>query len=251
MRVRRQASVAVFALLLLPAAATPETLTLNTLDWPPYTSSKLANQGGASEIVKLAMASADFGAKVTFLPWKRAIAEARNGTNAIGYFPGYSCDHASGFVASAPVGSGTLGFAERTDNAFSWTDLDDLAENNLVFGTVLGYKNTQEFDEKVQNETLQTVTAKDDLTNLRNLQNGRVDAEVIDARVLLYLLATQSKLKNDNRSIQFNLKPLARETLNVCFAKTSKGEEVKKKFDKAIAEMNVEDMMESYLRNEF
>jgi len=184
------ASFSVVFLSFSALAAERERVVITTLDWPPYTGSELPKSGATTEVVRQAFDQAGLGVDVQFLPWKRAIAEAKNG-DAVAYYPGYHCKHAADFEPSNSVGTGPLGFAEHVEAPISWETVYDLGEQKLKIGTVLGYANTDEFDEKVGTGWIRAISAQDDLTNLKKLLRRRIDAVVIDKLVMSYLVATE------------------------------------------------------------
>ncbi|MEO1191711.1 MAG: ABC transporter substrate-binding protein [Pseudomonadota bacterium] len=239
------------ALLTAPAAAQAESVVVTTLDWPPYTGSELPREGATTEVVREVLAQAGVTAEVEILPWKRAIARAKNDADALAYFPGYHCRHVEGFVASDPIGSGLLGFAEHVNAPVAWESIDDLGEQKLKIGTVLGYANTDEFDEKAGTGWIRAISAKDDLTNLKKLQRQRIDAAVIDKLVLSYLLATEPALKRDAASLQFNDKPLDEKTLYLCFVDNAEGNALRERFNAALAEVDVDAIVAAYFENAF
>ena len=229
-------------------ASDRERVIVTTLDWPPYTGASLPKLGATTEVVRQAFDHAGFDVDVQFLPWKRAIAEAKNG-DAVAYYPGYHCQHAADFAASEPVGTGPLGFAEHVDEPISWATINDLGEQKLKIGTVLGYANTDEFDEKVGSGWIRAISAKDDLTNLKKLLRRRIDAVVIDKLVMSYLVATEPALAEGAELLQFNEQPLEDKILHVCF----KEDEValRDRFNAGLAKVDTEQVIDDYFANEF
>lgn len=200
-----------------------ESIGVTTLNWPPYTGTKLPKLGATTYIVQAAFERVGIKARVDFLPWKRAISRAKNSDNSVAYFPGYHCRLTDGFVASDPIGKGPLGLAQHVKGPIKWKSIDDLGEQKLKIGTVLGYANTDEFDEKAGTGWVRAIPAKNDLTNLRKLLRRRIDAAVIDKLVLSYLVATEPALKSGAKMLQFNGRPLADKTLFLCFRNNERG----------------------------
>lgn len=236
---------------LLPFAVAAGNVTITTLNWPPYTSDELAKSGATTEVVRQAFAAADLETEVMFLPWKRAIAVARNNPDAVAYYPGYHCRHVARFVASEPIGNGPLGLAEHVDNPVTWQSIDDLGEQKLKIGTVLGYANTDEFDEKAGTGWVTAIPANDDLTNLKKLLRQRIDAAVIDKLVLAYLLATEPELKDEAGSIRVNDRPLEEKTLFLCFTDDEDGNRLRETFNAGLARIDVEAIVDQYFATEF
>lgn len=236
---------------LAPISAWSETVTVATLNWPPYTSADLPLGGATTEVVRQAFAKAGIQTRVSYLPWKRAIESAKDDAGVVAYYPGYHCHHVPGFVTSDPIGNGPLGFAEKVSHPVTWTSIADLVGQKLKIGTVLGYANTDEFDATVKAGLLHTVPAPDDATNLRKLAYGRIDVAVIDKLVMSYLLATNPSLKGDDKVLEFNSRPLAKKTLYICFNDTKNGRALRDRFDKGLAQVDVADIVDRYFKEQF
>ncbi|MEQ8651011.1 MAG: transporter substrate-binding domain-containing protein [Kiloniellales bacterium] len=243
--------VVAMSLTLGAAAQAADRIVVTTLDWPPYTGDALPKEGATTEVVRQVFEAAGIDVEVEILPWKRAIAMAKNDDVAVAYFPGYHCRHVEGFVASDPIGTGPLGLAEHVDNPVTWSSIDDLGEQKLKIGTVLGYANTDEFDEKAGTGWIQAIAAKDDLTNLKKLLRQRIDAAVIDKLVLSYLLATEPALKGKADTIKFDEKPLDVKTLYLCFVNDEQGMTLRDTFNQALKTADIEAILNAYFENEF
>lgn len=228
-----------------------ETLTVTTLEWPPYTSTSLPQGGATTAVVQKAFYQIGLQSTVKTLPWKRAISEAKNNNESVAYYPGYHCRHVDGFIASDPIGYGPLGFVENTQAPITWSSLDNLGEQKLNIGTVLGYANTDEFDEKAGTGWIKVVPAKDDVTNLRKLMRKRIDAAVIDKLVLSYLLATEKKLEGAAQTLVFDEKPLEEKTLYLCFVDDAKGRELRDQFNQGLSKLDIQKIVDDYFSQEF
>ncbi len=228
-----------------------QSVTVNTLEWPPYTSEVLPKGGATTDIVGQAFKAAGMQADVAYLPWKRAISMAKDDAKVAAYFPGYHCRHVEGFIASNPVGNGPLGFAQHVNAPVSWNSIDDIGEQKLKVGTVLGYTNTTEFDEKAGTGWVRSIPAPDDVTNLRKLLRQRIDIAVIDKLVLAYFLATEPTLVGEADKLQFNERPLEEKTLYVCFNDDEAGHAMRDAFNAGLAKVDVEKSVADYFENEF
>ncbi len=226
-------------------------LSVTTLEWPPYTSESLPKGGVTTAVVQKAFEAANIEMAVDTLPWKRAISVARDEETAVAYFPGYHCRHVDGFIPSDPIGNGPLGFAQNIEAPVIWENVDDIGEQKLKIGTVLGYANTDEFDEKAGTGWIRAIPAPDDLTNLRKLARQRIDLAVIDKLVLSYLLATEETLEGLSDVLEFNPKPLEEKTLYLCFNDTDSGREMRDTFNAGLAKLDVDAVVESYFETEF
>jgi polar amino acid transport system substrate-binding protein len=235
-----------------PGLAQDKMAHISTLDWPPYTGSELPSGGATTEVVRQAFEKAGYKTDVAYRPWKRAIDMAKDGKDGvIAYFPGYHCRHQEGFVASEPIGNGPLGFAENKDAPITWDSLDSIGEQQLKIGTVLGYANTDEFDQKVGTGWILAVPSNDDITNLKKLARKRIDAAVIDKFVLEYLKATDPSLKSSRKDLQFNARPLEDKTLFLCLRDDEAGRAMMADFNAGLAQVSADKIVENYFATAF
>lgn len=245
--------VGVFAChLSAPGLAAAEVVRISTLNWPPYTGKALPFGGATTEVVRAAFEKSGYQIEVEYRPWKRAIDMAAEGTDeVIAYFPGYHCQHREGFVGSEPLGNGPLGLTEHVDAAIYWRSLDDISEQQLKIGTVLGYSNTDEFDAKVLSGDIQVVPSNDDLTNLRKLLRRRIDAVVIDKLVLEYMKLTETSLRGDADKLRFDERPLEDKTLYLCFRGDETGRMLNRAFNAGLEQIDAEAIIERYFATAF
>ncbi len=228
-----------------------ERVTVTTLDWPPYTAESLPKGGATTEVLRRAFKEVELELDVVFLPWKRAISMAKHDAGAIAYYPGYHCRHVDGFITSEPIGKGPLGFAEHAQAPIVWHNLDHIGEQKLKIGTVLGYANTDDFDQKAGTGWIRAIPAPDDITNLKKLLRRRIDAVVIDKLVLSYLVATEPALSKDADALQFNQKTLEDKTLYLCFTDDDAGRSMRDKFNAGLENIDFDEVVDGYFANEF
>ena len=228
-------------------SAAAETVTLTSLEWPPYTGAALKEQGASVAVAKAAFAAMGHELKVEFYPWRRAVALAKDDPGYDGYFPEYYAEELKAeFVLSAPIGNGPLGFAQRIDKPITWNTLDDLAKYTI--GTVSGYVNTTEFDARVADKRLRADEASDDARNLLKLAGGRVDLAVVDQNVLGYLLATDKALASAKDKLNFNERLLEDKELFICFKKGERGEKLAAILAEGLRKIDVQAIMQQHLQ---
>ncbi len=220
---------------------------LTSLDWPPYSGKTLSDQGASVAVAKAAFKAMGYELKVSFYPWSRAVALAKDSSSKFsGYFPEYfSDDTANDFIYSEAMGSGPLGFAERKDNSIAWTSLSDLKPHKI--GIVQDYINTTEFDGMVANKTLKTSTTTSDTKNLMKLVNGRLDLAVVDKNVMNYLFKTEKALAKKSSNAQFNQTLLEDKKLFICFKKGGQGESLAKIYNEGLKKIDVVAIMNQHL----
>ena len=224
-----------------------KTLYLTSLEWPPYSSANLPQQGAAIAIATAAFANMGYTLKVNFFPWSRAVAFSQAPDNHyIGYFPEYYSDEiAQNFIYSDAFASGPLGFAERKDNAINWTKLEDLAPYKI--GVVQDYINTKRFDEMVKAEVLTAPTTLNDTTNLKKLVGRRVDIAVVDKHTMNFLFKTDPALARHAEEVQFNAKILAEKKLYICFNKTEEGYQMANIFNQGLKSIDIAEILSQHL----
>ena len=204
---------------------------LSSVDWPPFSGADLPNRGLSTAIVERTLARTGLILTVEFLPWQRAVATGLKAADRAGYFPEYrTAASQEKCLLSAPIGSSPLGFAERVGAPVQWRALSDLTGRRI--GTVRGYVNTDGFDRA---GTLTVEPAVDDATNLRKLAAGRLDMAVIDANVLAHLLSTDPDLRPLRAGLRFNGRLLEDKSLHVCFQPGPAGEDLRRRFNRALA----------------
>lgn len=220
---------------------------LTSLDWPPYSGKHLAQQGASVAVAKAAFKAMGYDLQVSFFPWSRAVALAKDGkSNFSGYFPEYySDDTAKDFIYSEAMGSGPLGFAERKDNSIAWSDLDDLKAYKI--GVVQDYINTTDFDAMVASKALKTSSTTSDTKNLLKMVNGRLDLAVVDKNVMNYLFKTDKGLAKKSANAQFNSTLLEDKKLFICFKKNAKGEELAKIYNEGLKKIDITTIMNKHL----
>lgn len=228
-------------------AANEKQVVLASLEWPPYTSNNLPEQGASVAVAKAAFKAMGYDLKVEFYPWSRAVDLGKKDAKFAGYFPEYySDDVAKEFTLSEPMGSGPLGFAERSDAVVSWSKLADLSSKKI--GVVQDYVNTSEFDARVAARQQSVDVAPDDGKNLLKLANKRIDLAVVDKNVLNYLLKTDNQLKSFQGKLQINAKLLEDKKLYVCFKKNADGQKIAKIYNEGLKKIDINSIMAKYLK---
>lgn len=228
----------------LPALA-EQTVTLASLEWPPYAGKQLPDQGASSAVVKAAFAAMGYRLHIEFVPWSRAVQMARDGRVA-GYFPEYhSGTVAARFTLSDPIGEGPLGLAQRTTLRIPWNNLSDLARWRV--GVVQDYVNTAEFDARVAGGQQRVDVSLNDRQNLLKLAASRVDLAIIDPHVFGYLRKHDQAVAAVGNRLEMNPRLLETKDLFVCFARSEDGERWARVFNEGLKKVDVAAVMRKYL----
>lgn len=257
------ARIVVFLLLLSPCVpATAQDLSprrdpggmpvvrLATAEWPPYLGEKLPGQGALAALLRDALASQGYRLELVFFPWARTVLVAREpGAGFDGYFVEYFSEQvAHDYLLSQPVATSPLVLAERAGHPLAWQVQSDLAKFHL--GVVAGYINTTEIDSRIARGDLRVEYAVDDAANARILAAGRIDAAVIDRRVLDWLQATDPVLRAAREPLRADPHLLEDKPLYACFARTPRGETLRDALDRGLQKINAHAEFEAYLQKQ-
>ncbi|EMQ2878741.1 transporter substrate-binding domain-containing protein [Vibrio navarrensis] len=230
-------------LLCLSTLTHAETLTLTSLEWPPYSSASLPQYGASVAVVSAALNAVGHNLEVEFYPWERAVYLARHDTRYVGYFPEYFFDTDSLLFSNA-IGFGPLGFVERKDAPIHWHQLQDLKP--YVIGVVRGYVNTPALDSMIANGELKVSLVSNDLQNLGKVGLGRISLAVIDQHVFQYFLEHTPYLAPLKDKLQMNNKLLAEKSLYVAFNNDPTGERWKAILNDGLQKIDIDKVMAEY-----
>jgi polar amino acid transport system substrate-binding protein len=168
------------------AHAAGSDLSLMTTDYPPYYGSSLANGGPMTELVVEAFRKVGYNTTVEFVPWIRAMEQAKAGKadGLLGAW--YSEEREKWFVFSEALPGNELVLLKRKGTTPArFTSFEDL--RSYTIGIVRGYRNPEAFDAAA----LRTDEAISDTVNLTKLARGRVDLILIDRALASFLLSTK------------------------------------------------------------
>ena len=199
-----------------------DTITLASLDWEPYIGRKMPDQGYVAVLAREAFKVSGYQVKISFMPWARVVAMAREGKYD-GYIPEYYDESLKNdFLISEPFPGGPLGFFKRKGQEIPFKNLEDLKPYRI--GVVRDYVNTEEFDKA---SFLQKDVAHNDLTNLRKLIGKRLDLAVMDKFVGMNLL--RQEMPGHVQEVEFMEPVLEEKSLYLCISKKVPEAEVKMK----------------------
>lgn len=156
---------------------------LATLEWPPYTGSKIINNGFISDLVTRIYKISGYDVQIHIRPWARALRETEFGVHDVA-FPSYYSDQRNQNFILVPLNiHSNIGFM-KINQAIpnTYNTLQDL--KNYRIGIVHGYVNRPDFDDA---GFLTKLKFYSDLETLQRLIKGDPDIIVIDKRVAGYL----------------------------------------------------------------
>ncbi|WP_428242032.1 substrate-binding periplasmic protein [Gynuella sp.] len=231
--------------LALPSISYSETIYLTSLEWPPYSSNGLPDQGASVAVAKAAFKAMGHTLVVDFYPWTRAVAQVKDGGKYTGYFPEYYYD-SDEFVFSDPMGKGPLGFVEAKAKPISWNTLQDLTPYTI--GVVQDYVNTAELDDMIAKGELKSSAVTSDSQNILKVANNRVDLAVIDSNVFKYLLDNDPKLKSVSAAVQMNSRQLIEKDLFVAFKNDANGRKWQGILNEGLKKIDIQAVMQKYMK---
>ncbi|MDF2177681.1 transporter substrate-binding domain-containing protein [Aliiglaciecola sp. CAU 1673] len=235
-----------FLFTFIVSVASADTVYLTSLSWPPYSDKDLKEQGASVAVAKAAFKAMGHELVVEFYPWSRAMKLASDpGSKYMGYFPEYSYESEE-FSFSTPMGQGPLGLVESADKPITWNTTADLA--NYKLGVVQDYVNTEELDALIAAGTIKAQAVVSDDKNVQKVAAKRIDAAVIDANVLQYLLDNDKSLADAKGKVQMNVKLLVNKDLHVAFKNTEDGKKWLDIFNQGLSKIDVSAIMAEYLK---
>lgn len=221
-----------------------DVLTLTSLEWPPYSSPKLMQNGASIAVVSAAIQAMGHELKVEFYPWERAVYLATNDAQYAGYFPEYLFESKE-ILFSNSIGLGPLGFVENSATPVTWASLSDLKPYKI--GVVRGYVNTEELDQMIATGVLKSEAVSSDSQNLAKVGHGRISLAVIDSNVFQYLLENTPAIDPIKANLQMNSQLLVEKSLHVAFTNNPEGERWKNILNDGLSRIDVEKIMADYL----
>lgn len=163
------------------AQAEAQTLRIGTGDWAPYVDQERSDGGALARLISAVFAEAGYRTEFIFHPWDRNVLMLQQGQlHAI--MP-YSCtpSRLNYGICSDPLVSGEIVLFHRRDQAFDWTQVEDLLKYRI--GTTLGYSYGPAFDEALQAGRLKVMQNGKEDTSFRLLELGRIDLHPQDRAV--------------------------------------------------------------------
>ncbi len=212
-----------------PAFGSGRSLTLVTLDWPPYSGQDVKNKGFTTEIVKAAFKTVGYEVNIVINNnWDDAFQKTKEG-NYDGQFPEYYAkDKAPSYRYSDFFSQSLLVLAKKKTTNLQYKSVKDLVPFKV--GVVKGYINTPEIDNATN---LKKVLAESDEDNLSRLIKNESEVIVIDKLVGQYIL--KKKFPDAQALIEFIEPPLIIQPLFLLLSKVPKdSEQVLKDFNRGL-----------------
>ncbi|MCG9696804.1 ABC transporter substrate-binding protein [Shewanella sp. Isolate11] len=220
------------------------TLTLSSLNWPPYTGEQILAGGASVEVVRAALKAVGHDLKVDYYPWSRTIRIIKPAHSIYsGYFPEYHFP-SDEYVFSDPIGVSPVALIEQQQFPIRWSNVKDL--NQYRLGVVHDYQNTLELDAMIASGMQPVEKANSDEHNIQKVATGRIQGAVIDKYVFNYLIK-QTHLSELHKKIQLNKQLLETRTLHIAFKNTAEGREWRQALNKGLKMIDKDKIVQQYL----
>jgi polar amino acid transport system substrate-binding protein len=235
-------------LLLSPLAGMAQTWKITSLDWPPFSGENLPEGGAGIAVLRAALKAEGIDLQVEFYPWTRAIVTSKRDASYAGFFPAWPEDVPAEYTPSVALFESPVGLVEPVAKPIRWNKLEDLSGKSI--GTVQDYGNTPEFMALISSGAISTQIAMNDLTNVRKVAAGRMDAAFIDLNNLGYFL--QHDAKDIAHKVQANKKIIENKQLLLAINNKFSERRAPAILKSGVAKINpdkiIKDYMDKYMR---
>jgi polar amino acid transport system substrate-binding protein len=220
-------------------ASAEETITIATLEYHPWTGKNLKFNGFVNHVITEAFKRKGYTVKFTYLPWKRAVIETKNGKYSALSYVYLSKDREKEFYLSDPISEEKIVFFHLKSNPIKdWETLDDL--NTYKFGATRGYTYTKEFWQAAESKRINVDITDSDRQNFKKLFAGRIDifpSGLVNGYSFLQKEFDVSK----SHLISYHPKPLSKTTGHLAFTRSRKNSEhLRQTFNQGLAELKKE-----------
>lgn len=180
-----------FSLLLFCSsiAKAEETWTITSLEWQPYSGSKLPGDGEAIQKLRELLKTENIQLKVEFHPWERAKLLAKN-KKYFGYFPAWPEEVEKGFISSTAIDISTISLIKLKSQAIDYKKTEDLFKK-YRFGIVETYDYPEELKRQFKTFPKKLNLAPDETSLLKMLEAKRFDFAITDPKVIYFQQAKQ------------------------------------------------------------
>lgn len=191
----------------------------STGEWSPYISQKLPQGGPLLNIVRDAFAAEGIHIEFEFMPWIRAMEQARLGEVTGTAAWSYNDERNKSFTYSDSIYDIEYSFFYLRKSRFDWQHLSDV--QGLKVGVTRGYFYNDDFVEfsKQNKQDITTVSSEEQLFKM--LLSGRVDVVLASTPVGYHIMRNRLPAGAEWK-ITHHRKPLAVEPIHVLFSRRIK-----------------------------
>jgi polar amino acid transport system substrate-binding protein len=231
--------------LFVDSVSAEEIITVSTLEYHPWTGKNLKYNGFVNHVVTEAFKRRGYTVRFTYLPWKRAVTETKDGKYAaLSYFY-FSKDREKEFYLSDPISEEKIVFFHLKSKPIKdWKTLEDL--NDYRFGATREYTYTKKFWDLAKTRRLMVDVTHSDIQNFKKLLAGRIDifpSGLVNGSRILQKEFEISKLN----LISYHPKPLSRTTGHLAFLRSrNNSENLLRIFNQGLAELKKEGLYNKF-----
>lgn len=216
-------------------AAAKKTIKLATLNWPPFYSESLPENGFFTAISREAFKRAGYDLEVQFIKWDEALEEAKKG-NFDGLLGAYHDDErAKSFDFTDPIATNEEVFFAKKGSGITFKNVEDLKK--YKFGALKGGVQGKELRDK----GLTVVDTDSDLENFEKLSQGGIGLYLFGKQNFNYQVATSTEWKPLKDSVEMIEPPF--KTYEMFCALTKRMPDsgrIVEQFNKALEEMKAD-----------
>lgn len=224
-----------------------KTITLISMDIPPFMSPSLPEQGAVIYGLRQIFKKMNYDLEVRFVPIQRTRNIGMDDPQIGGFFPSFvDDDFVNGMTLSNAVYRTPWVIAERKDKPIVWSTASDLLK--YKGGNVGGYTLRSQVASIYKKHPEALDSAAGDLQNILMLANKRVDYIFIDRQVFEFILATDPAVRDVADKLQINPKIVALNEYGVAFKKTPKYQKVLAQFNKVADEKEFTANVGNYIK---
>ncbi len=185
-----------FATLIIPlfsftAVAENDIYLVAGQNYYPFYAEDLENGGVITQIITEAFQRVKYKVKIEYIPWARAVHEAKTGKRDGIFSIWYRKERETWVAFSDPLFLSKTMFLKRKEDPIKYKTFEDLKP--YFIGVVRGYSYPKSFQEATY---LKKIDAADNVNNLKLLAYKRIDLVLIEQMVGNYLKKTLPYLKN-------------------------------------------------------
>lgn len=192
--------------------ASADSLRIVSSEFVPHNGQDLPEQGYAIQMLREIFASQQQEVHFEFLPWPRALLQAKEGEAVAVVTIWHSAERAQYLNYPTPLYSNKVMLYHNKQNPVVFTQLDALPVTKLRLGMVRGYS----YPEVIEKLPFDRVEVNTDLESLKMLALGRVDLVVCEQQVAEYLLKTEL---TSYSTIETTGAPLEEKPMYIAFSK--------------------------------
>lgn len=212
-------------------------------EWPPYLAKNLPHYGVAAHIVKEAFQAGGLDVEFQFLPWGRVLVYVEGGRFDTSILWVETEERAKTLLFSDVVMEGEAVFFYNVENPLKWQTYQDLGDKR--FGGLISASYPWFEAAKAQGIDMDMELVTDEHQNFSKLISGRIDAFSLDKLVGLHLL--QQNFPARRSEIDHDPTPIESWPYRLIFTKSPRGEELVEAFNKGLAIIKEQGLIETYL----